>query len=134
MSEFPEIGEKLPEGSEHERERAKFLGITLKRLRFLQWYQPWRRWQREKWEQELERRKSSPSDDRSHEPPVKRSSGTTMFPYDQSEIGRRRAEAAIERVAEVGRQAGIVAQRQIRQARLRAGLPVEPEDDPRQKR
>ncbi len=55
-----------------------------------------------------------------------------MFPYDDSEIGRRRAKAAIERVAEFGRLLGLKVENQIRQARLREGLPVEPEDDPRQ--
>ena len=54
MSEFPEIGEKLPEGSEEESQRARFLKITVDRLRFLQWYRPYRRW----W---IQGRKSSPS-------------------------------------------------------------------------
>ncbi len=44
MSRFPEIGEKLPEGSEEERERARFLKITVDHLRFLQWYRPYREW------------------------------------------------------------------------------------------
>jgi len=52
-----------------------------------------------------------------------------MFKYDKSEIGRRRAKAAIEYVAEVGRQAGLEAQKQIRLARLREGLPVEPDNE-----
>ncbi len=111
---------KLPE--EYERHRARFLGITVERIRFLQWYLPLKRWQHRP-------EPPPPSDDRSDEPPVKRSSGTTMFPYDQSEIGRRRAKAAIDRVAEVGRKAGLEAQKQIRLARLREGLPVEPEDN-----
>lgn len=34
---------KLPE--EYERHRARFMGITMKRLRFLQWYLPWKRHQ-----------------------------------------------------------------------------------------
>ena len=112
---------------EYERHRARFMGVTVERIKFLQWYLPWKRWQHRG---EI----PAPSDESSPKPPVKRSSGTTMFRYDESEIGRRRAQAAIDRVAEVGRQAGLVAQRQIRQARLRAGLPVEPEDDPRQER
>jgi len=111
---------KLPE--EFERHRARFLGISVERIRFLQWYLPLKRWQHRG-------EVPAPSDESSHTTPVKRSSGTTMFPYDQSEIGRRRAKAAIERVAEVGRQAGLVAQRRIRQEQLREGLPVEPEDD-----
>ncbi len=36
---------------------------------------------------------------------------------------------SIEYIAEVGRQAGLIAQRQIRQARQREGLPVEPDDE-----
>ncbi len=55
-----------------------------------------------------------------------------MFAYDQSEIGQRRLKAAGDHVAEVGRQAGLEAQKQIRLARLREGLPVEPEDGPRE--
>ena len=119
------IEERLPE--EYERHRARFLGITVERIRFLQWYLPLKRWQHRP-------ETPPPADERLRNPPVKRSSGTTMFPYDQSEIGRRRAKAAIDRVAEVGRKAGLEAQKQIRLARLRAGLPVEPEDDPREER
>lgn len=52
-----------------------------------------------------------------------------MFAYDQSEIGRRRAQAAIDRVAEVGRKAGLEAQKRIRELRLQEGLPVEPTDE-----
>ena len=55
MSEFPEIGEKLPEGSKEERERARFLKVTVEELRFLQWYGPYREW----W---IRGKKSSPSD------------------------------------------------------------------------
>ena len=115
------LGDKLPD--EYERHRARFLGMTL--LEFKR-HQGYLRWMRSRFG------KPSPSDERSQKPPVKRSSGTTMLPYDQSEIGRRRAKAAIEYVAEVGRQAGLEAQKQIRQARQREGLSVPPEDDPRQ--
>ena len=52
-----------------------------------------------------------------------------MFPYDQSEIGRRRAKAAIESVAEFGRLLGLKFERQLAQARPQAGLPVEPDDE-----
>lgn len=52
-----------------------------------------------------------------------------MFPYDQSEIGRRRAKAAIERVVEFGRLLGLKFEHQLAQARPQAGLPVEPEDE-----
>ena len=119
------IEERLPE--EYERHRARFMGITMERLKFLQGYLTWKRHQ-------YGRQTPPPSDESSPKPPVKRSSGTTMFPYDQSEIGRRRAQAAIDRVAEVGRLLGLKAQKQIRLARLREGLPVEPEDNPRQER
>ncbi len=57
---------------------------------------------------------------------------TAKFPYDQSEIGRRRLKAAGDYIAEVGRKAGLEAQKRIRELRLQEGLPVEPEDDPRQ--
>lgn len=52
-----------------------------------------------------------------------------MFPYDKSEIGQRRLKAAGDYVAEVGRQAGLEAMRKIRLARLREGLPVEPDNE-----
>ena len=118
------IENRLPE--EFERHRARFMGKTLEEFKFLQGYLTWKRHQ-------YGRETTPPSDESSHTTPVKRS-GTTMFPYDQSEIGRRRAQAAIDFVAEVGRKAGLEAQKHIRLARLRAGLPVEPEDDPRQER
>ncbi len=54
---------------------------------------------------------------------------TAKFPYDQSEIGRRRLKAAGDYIAEVGRQAGLEAMRKIRLARLREGLPVESTDE-----
>ena len=108
---------KLPE--EYERHRARFLGITVERIKFLQWYLPLKRWQHRG-------EVPAPSDESSPKPPVKRSSGTTMFPYDDSEIGRRRAQAAIDRVAEVGRKAGLEAQQRIRELPLKEGLPVEP--------
>lgn len=122
MAKKHPIETRLPE--EYERHRARFLGITVERIRFLQWYLPLKRWQHEP-------EPPPPSDDRSHELPVERSSGTSMFSYDQSEIGRRRAKAAIERVAEFGRLLGLKVGKQIAQARLQAGLPVEPEDDHR---
>ena len=65
MSKFPKIGEKLPEGSKHERQRARFLGITIERLRFLQWHQPYRRWWKKQWDLEqleLSQKKPAPSD------------------------------------------------------------------------
>ena len=76
---------KLPE--EHERHRARFLGITVERIKFLQWYLPLKRWQHRG---EL----PAPSDDTSQKPPAKRSSRSNMFSYDDSEIGQRRLKAA----------------------------------------
>lgn len=52
-----------------------------------------------------------------------------MFPYDQSEIGRRRAKAAIERVVEFGRLLGLKFERQLSQARPQAVPPAEPDDE-----
>ena len=52
-----------------------------------------------------------------------------MFPYDDSEIGRRRLKAAGDYIAEVGRQAGLEAQQRIRELRLQEGLPVEPDGE-----
>ena len=52
-----------------------------------------------------------------------------MFPYDDSEIGQRRLKAAGERVAEVGRKAGLEAQKRIRKLRLQEGLSDEPDDE-----
>jgi len=52
-----------------------------------------------------------------------------MFAYDQSEIGQRRLKAAGDHVAEVGRQAGLEAQKRIRELRLQEELPVEPTDE-----
>ncbi len=115
---------KLPD--EYERHRARFAGTTIQGLKRLRGYC---RWMKGRYGQ-----KTSPSDDRSDEPPVKRSSGSNMFSYDDSEIGQRRLKAAGDYVAEVGRQAGLEAQKRIRLARQREGLPVEPEDDPRQER
>ena len=114
------IEERLPE--EYERHRARFLGITVERIKFLQWYLPLKRWQHRG-------EVPAPSDESSHTTPVKRSSGTTMFPYDQSEIGRRRAEAAIDRVAEVGRKAGLEAWRRLRSKRQQEESPPEPTDE-----
>ena len=54
---------------------------------------------------------------------------TAKFPYDQSEIGRRRLKAAGDYIAEVGRKAGLEAQKRIRELRLQAGLPVPPDDE-----
>ena len=128
MAKKHPIETPLPE--EYEKHRARFMGITVERIRLLRGHfammrNRWGGYQRER---------PPPSDEESHKPPVKRSSGTTMFPYDDSEIGQRRLKAAGERVAEVGRKAGLEAQKRIRLARLRAGLPVEPEDDPREER
>lgn len=125
MAKKHPIENRLPE--EYERHRARFMGKTLEEFKFLQGYLTWKRHQ-------YGRETPAPSDESSPKPPVKRSSGTTMFPYDQSEIGQRRLKAAGDYVAEVGRQAGLEAQKQIRLARLREGLPVKPEDDPRQER
>jgi len=52
-----------------------------------------------------------------------------MFPYDKSEIGQRRLKAAGDRVAEVGRKAGLAAWKRLRLKRQQAGLPVEPDDE-----
>ena len=52
-----------------------------------------------------------------------------MFPYDKSEIGQRRLKAAGERIAEVGRKAGLAAWTQLRLKRQQTELPVEPVDE-----
>ena len=111
---------KLPE--EYERHRARFLGMTVEDIKFVQWHHPLKRWQH---------RGEPPgeSDQRSDNPPVKRLSGTTMFPYDLSEIGQRRLKAAGDHVAEVGRQAGLAAWKRLNLKRQQAESPAELGDE-----
>ena len=55
-----------------------------------------------------------------------------MFPYDKSEIGRRRLKAAGDRVAEVGRKAGLAAWKRLNLKRQQTESPAEPDDEPPQ--